>query len=368
MDIKSAFNNVSRSHLCQRMATLGVDPDLVRWTDSFMQDRRIRLEMEGRTGAEHSIESGIPQGSPVSPVLFAVYISEMFGYVEERADVKALSFVDDVAWWAEGRNETEVARKLTNAATYAVEWASENAVAFDVDKTEAMLLTRKHKIEWNTEIQVDGQTVKFNKQATRWLGIWIDSSLSLKDHHQAMMKKARNAQQRMRRLTGRMGLVPENVRRTQVACVQAVAMYGSELWWKGENENGTIGRANDLQILVNQQARDITGCFKSTNQGEPMPLSGLRPARPLLSYLGRQFALRMAFLPEGDQAGHPMGAPSEICKRLVTWLGDTGRHETTSLQEDILLKADVIVYDREAAKIAAQKPRPGLTLWADGSQ
>jgi len=55
VDIKSAFNNVSRSRLCQRLTTLGADPDLVRWTDSFMQDRRIRLEMEGRTGAEHSI-------------------------------------------------------------------------------------------------------------------------------------------------------------------------------------------------------------------------------------------------------------------------------------------------------------------------
>ena len=112
MDIKSAFN-VSRSHLCQRMATLGIDPDLVRLADSFMQDRRIRLEMEGRTGAEHSIESGIPQESLVSPVLLVVYISEMIGYVKERADVKALSFVDDVAWWADGTNETEVARKRT---------------------------------------------------------------------------------------------------------------------------------------------------------------------------------------------------------------------------------------------------------------
>ena len=91
-------------------AILGVDPYLVRWADSFMQNGRIRLKMEGRTGAEHSIESGIPQGSPVRPVLFAVHISEMFGYVEERADAKALSFVDDVAWWAEGRTETEVAR------------------------------------------------------------------------------------------------------------------------------------------------------------------------------------------------------------------------------------------------------------------
>jgi len=144
---------------------------------------------------------------------------------------------------------------------------------------------------------------EFNKQATRRLGIWIDSGLSFKDHHQTMVKKARNAQQRMRRLTGRMGLVPENVRRIQVACVQVVDMYGSELWWKGEKENGTTGRANDLQILVKQQARDITGCFKSTNQGELMPLSGLRPEHSLLNHPGRKFALRMATLPEGGQAG-----------------------------------------------------------------
>jgi len=133
----------------------------------------------------------------------------MFGFVEERAGVKALSFVDDVAWWAEGRNETEIAGRLTNAATYAV--------------------------KQNTGFQVDGQTVKFNKQATRWLGIWIDSSLSLKDHHQTM-KKARNAQKRMRRLTGRVGLVPENVRRTQVVCVQAVAMHESAMVERREGE------------------------------------------------------------------------------------------------------------------------------------
>jgi len=76
-------------------------------------------------------------------------------------------------------------------------------------------------------------------------------------------------------------------------CVQAVAMYGPQLRWKGEKGNGTTGRANDVQILVNQQARDITGCFKSTNQEELMPVSGLRPARSLLNNRGRQFALRM---------------------------------------------------------------------------
>ena len=76
-------------------------------------------------------------------------------------------------------------------------------------------------------------------------------------------------------VAGRMGLIPDGIRRTQVACVQAVALYGSELWWKGEDVHGTIGKANDLQKLVNQQARAVTGSIRSMNQGELMLESGL---------------------------------------------------------------------------------------------
>ena len=75
----------------------------------------------------------------------------------------------------------------------------------------------------------------------------------------------------------------------------------------------------------------------------------------------------MASLTKGGQARQLIGAPSKIGKRLVTWLEGTGRHETTYLREESPLKVDVIVCDREAAKIEVQKPRPGPTLWTDGS-
>jgi len=38
MDVKSAFNNVSKAHLGKRMEALGVELDLIRWTGSFMSD------------------------------------------------------------------------------------------------------------------------------------------------------------------------------------------------------------------------------------------------------------------------------------------------------------------------------------------
>jgi len=60
---------------------------------------------------------------------------------------------------------------------------------------------------------------------------------------------------RLRRLAGQVGLSPENCRKVQAACVQAAVLFGSELWWKGDGIQGTIGRQEDIQKLVNQEAR-----------------------------------------------------------------------------------------------------------------
>ena len=62
------------------------------------------------------------------------------------------------------------------------------------------------------------------------------------------------------------------------ACVQSVAMFGSELWWKGGNIRGTTGRAEELQLLVNREARAITGAFRTTNLGALAMESGIQPA------------------------------------------------------------------------------------------
>jgi hypothetical protein len=66
---------------------------------------------------------------------------------------------------------------------------------------------------------------------------------------------------RLRRLTGQKGLSPANCRKVRTACSQSVAMFGSELWWKGDGVVGTMERAEELQKVVNQQARAVTGCF-----------------------------------------------------------------------------------------------------------
>jgi len=108
--------------LSRRLVELGIEPDLVRWADSFMSDRKVKLVLEGREGGEHKVETGVPQGPPVAPILFTAHLSGVFDQVEAACPgVQGLSFVDDVAWWADGKSEAEVAETLSRVAAAALD-------------------------------------------------------------------------------------------------------------------------------------------------------------------------------------------------------------------------------------------------------
>lgn len=177
MDVTAAFPSVARGCLLRKMRSAGVDKCLVRWTDSFMRDRRVAMGLDGQEGEEAAVTTGLPQGSPASPVLFAIYITEIHQAVESQVeDSRCICFVDDVTWLVEGVDVSDVVRKLGQCASASLEWAQGNAVRFETAKTEAILLSRKRRHRrCQVPIRAGDQTIRFAPEATRWLGIWLDA-------------------------------------------------------------------------------------------------------------------------------------------------------------------------------------------------
>jgi hypothetical protein len=322
-----------------------------------MTDRQVKLVLDGETGEANPVDTGIPQGSPAAPILFVTYLSGISDEVERAVPgIKGLSFADDIAWWAKGKDEKEVAAKLAEAAAASLDWAKDNGVAFDHGKTEAALF-RKSRAAPKATIRVGTNDIPFNTAATRWLGVWLDSQLRLKPHHAIRLKEGKKALGRLRRLTGQMGLAPVHCRKVMAACIQSVAMFGAELWWKGDKVLGTMERGKELQLLVNKQARAVTGCFGSTNLGVLTMESGLRPASAQLENRLRRYGLRLLSLPEGDQAREVVGARSGIGRRtkIALALAHRGKTETTTLlEEPEALDAATILEDEKAAKVEAE--------------
>ena len=94
----------------------------------------------------------------------------------------------------------------------------------------------------------------------------MDAHLTFKEHLNRCMKKARAAAARFETLARTYGVVPESLRAVKPACVQVVALYESELWCVPRE----VGWREDLQLLLNRQARSILCVLATTLRGALM--------------------------------------------------------------------------------------------------
>jgi retron-type reverse transcriptase len=122
LDVKDAFDRVDKKQLLRRIVQVGIASSIVRWVDSFLSDRRAILVIDGRTGETHDIQAGLPQGSPVSPVLFIISVSAIFQWLEDgHSTPQGISFVDDIGPIIEYGEVIEGARQLERIAADAIQ-------------------------------------------------------------------------------------------------------------------------------------------------------------------------------------------------------------------------------------------------------
>ena len=72
----------------------------------------VRLAFNGKTEELQEVETGVPQGSPISPILFLIYVSEMVAGVPS---VEQLSYIDDFGLLTASTSLKKNARTLQRA-------------------------------------------------------------------------------------------------------------------------------------------------------------------------------------------------------------------------------------------------------------
>ncbi|GIZ36582.1 hypothetical protein CKM354_000005200 [Cercospora kikuchii] len=111
-DVQGAFNRVHPTVLARRLRERGVPDQMVRWIRSFCEDRTGSVVIGNYTSECAPIShAGIPQGSPLSPLLYVFYNA---GLVEGKIDKRggSLGFIDDFTAWRTGGNCEETTEKL----------------------------------------------------------------------------------------------------------------------------------------------------------------------------------------------------------------------------------------------------------------
>ncbi|KAI1002599.1 hypothetical protein K3495_g5599 [Podosphaera aphanis] len=219
LDVKGAFDHVSKNQLLHIMSRLGLPVSLLSWVSTFLSNRQLRLSFDRQTEAFTNIKTGILQGSPISPILFLIYIRDMF----RSKAIMFLSYIDDISLTVSSTSFKKNIQILEREVKILEVLGIQNAVQFDISKTELIHFANTKEAKQNPIYLTGGNQVK-PSQVVRWLGVLFDSKLSFKQHVTMRVAQAKSAFHRMERLTNtERGLSPIAMRQLYLACVTSVS-------------------------------------------------------------------------------------------------------------------------------------------------
>jgi hypothetical protein len=115
-----------------------MDGDLIRGMESCLLESMLEMILDGNAMERHPVDVGLPQGSPVSLFLIAIYPSGLIQWVK-----KYISEDKGLSWVATSSNVNHHVLILEFCGAKSIEWANRLGLQFDTTKTEAPLFMHR---------------------------------------------------------------------------------------------------------------------------------------------------------------------------------------------------------------------------------
>ena len=200
----------------------------------------------------------VPQGSPISPLLFVIYVSSLHLEVPRSL---IISYVDDFAVTVASPSYRTNVHLLQESFSALKRKASPINISFSVPNTELIhwRTTRSNEPPCALPVQLEGQLF-YPQPRLKWLGFIFTPAFDPRSHFSRRYTLANAALATIRRLSppGR-GLPPYLCLSLARSLLAPILLYGSAIW------NPPPSIMGPMSVCWNRVCRWITNCFSSTN-------------------------------------------------------------------------------------------------------
>ncbi len=141
LDVTDAFDNVSHERLQHNLKKRRMDLKIVDWISSFISNRSTIIKTNECVSDDIQISTGIPQGSPLSPILYLFYNADLIEICcTTNNKVTVGRFIDDVFLLATSSSILENCQLLTEAHLLYKALANQHGSRFDLLKYQLIHL------------------------------------------------------------------------------------------------------------------------------------------------------------------------------------------------------------------------------------
>ena len=186
LDFSSAFDTIDHSILVHCLHTNFQFTDTVlQWFSSYLTDCTQYVSLSNHCSAFAPVQSGIPQGSFLGPILFTMYIKPLFAIIDSHSIIQH-SFADDIQLQISAPPDKiyQLLHSMQSCISDVKAWATANMPKLNDNETALLLVTSirtKHLHNLPTSITIGIAQIPF-KQSVKNLGFTFDCHLTMNTH------------------------------------------------------------------------------------------------------------------------------------------------------------------------------------------
>ena len=181
-DLSKAFDCLLHELLIAKLHAYGFNYSSLKLIYSYLNNRFQRVKINSMYSSWSQILTGVPQGSILGPLLFNIYLIDLF-FFTKGSDI--VNYADDNTPFTCKDDINSVIEQLEKDSKTLLNWFSNNALKANPDKFHLLLSDTNEDIN----IIVDNYEIRNNKHK-KLLGIIIDNKMKFEEHISKLCSKA----------------------------------------------------------------------------------------------------------------------------------------------------------------------------------
>ena len=127
-----------------KLSTYGISTHSLNLLKSYLTNRRQRVRVEDGTSDISYVNSGVPQGSVLGPLLFNIFINDLFYFIKET---KLSNYADDNQLYFADTDPPVVEHVVNKELVVECEWFRNNKMILNPEKCKPLVLSRKPNVK-----------------------------------------------------------------------------------------------------------------------------------------------------------------------------------------------------------------------------